>query len=604
MNSQQRREFFAEFLGEHNAKEVNTLLEKKLILKDQQKGLISWAKQVTGIKPEARRDLLARVDKMTEILTPENEDAFLEDLAAHKLGTTVTMEEAANIAELAAKTEEKRLVMEENQRRGINDKPTDTEMDYGRARVAFDNYIQALKEAAGKRTLSQFVLDTIKNPLGALWDFTKEAANAGRAIKSSFDNSFCGRQGRNLFFSGLTESAIKVGTLGKKGNFNKISRWSDTFIKSFKMIWDTFGGKAVLDEIKAEIISDPMYDLLRKARVATATTEEMYPTQLPEKIPVLGIFIKASDNAFTGSAHYMRYKVGKMYLYALQKSGADMSDKSVLESIGKLTNSFTWRGDTGSKSQKPGVINALLWSPRGLKADLDVLTAHRLDRNMSPFARKQAALNLLSIIAAQAVILGLADLIDDDWVTWDITNSDFGSIKIKNNRYRIVTYAPILVLAARLLRRKSTSSTTGKVTDLKEKGFAKRNSLDVVMQFLENKSSPAAGVVIDYLKNESDFNKPFTVTSAIRNMYSPMILESSISAIKDVDNTYADLIAVSLYDVIGGGASTYSQYGDYTKEEIIKKIGNSTKKDGSPKKGQEESVRAMKEQLRKLNQKD
>ena len=79
MTSKQRREFFSEFLGEENAMQTNALFESKLLLKDQIRGLITWAKQVTGMKPDIKRDIITRTQKMEEVLTPENEDAFYRD---------------------------------------------------------------------------------------------------------------------------------------------------------------------------------------------------------------------------------------------------------------------------------------------------------------------------------------------------------------------------------------------------------------------------------------------------------------------------------------------------------------------------------------------
>jgi len=115
MTSQQRRDFFSEFLGAENAKEVNTLLESKLILKNQQQGIINWAKQVAHLKPDAQKDLLSRINKMTEILEPEEEDAFLEDLVAKKLEVYITSEEASGIAELARIATIKKAKMETNE---------------------------------------------------------------------------------------------------------------------------------------------------------------------------------------------------------------------------------------------------------------------------------------------------------------------------------------------------------------------------------------------------------------------------------------------------------------------------------------------------------
>jgi hypothetical protein len=53
MTSQERRDFFSKFLGEENARQVNALFESKLLLKNQQQGIITWAKKVAGITKEA-----------------------------------------------------------------------------------------------------------------------------------------------------------------------------------------------------------------------------------------------------------------------------------------------------------------------------------------------------------------------------------------------------------------------------------------------------------------------------------------------------------------------------------------------------------------------
>ena len=101
MSSEQRRARFNEIFGEENSAEVNRHFESKMILKNQQRGLITWAQQMAGLKEAPKRDLLDRVNKMTDILTPENENAFLEDLVGYKLKTNVTMEEAGRIADLS-----------------------------------------------------------------------------------------------------------------------------------------------------------------------------------------------------------------------------------------------------------------------------------------------------------------------------------------------------------------------------------------------------------------------------------------------------------------------------------------------------------------------
>ena len=72
MSSAERRELFSEIVGVEDAKEMNAALESKLILKDQQRGMITWLKQTAGLTPEARRDMISRIEKMDSVLQPEN----------------------------------------------------------------------------------------------------------------------------------------------------------------------------------------------------------------------------------------------------------------------------------------------------------------------------------------------------------------------------------------------------------------------------------------------------------------------------------------------------------------------------------------------------
>src|SRR6185436_3653443 len=111
MSSAERRKFFEPIVGAENAADVNALFESKLLLKNQKQGLVTWAKTVAGISEPARRDLLTKIGKMNAILTPADESKFLADLAARKLGVTVTAEEAQHIADLSKAAETAKAAM-------------------------------------------------------------------------------------------------------------------------------------------------------------------------------------------------------------------------------------------------------------------------------------------------------------------------------------------------------------------------------------------------------------------------------------------------------------------------------------------------------------
>jgi len=105
MSSAERRAAFSEIVGPESAHEINASFESKLLLQDQKAGLVRWASKVGGLTEPARRDILNTIGKLDRVLNPDDEHAFLEDLAAKKLGVTVTAEEAKNIFRLTQEAE-------------------------------------------------------------------------------------------------------------------------------------------------------------------------------------------------------------------------------------------------------------------------------------------------------------------------------------------------------------------------------------------------------------------------------------------------------------------------------------------------------------------
>ena len=109
-SSEYRVNFFKQFMNERNAKEVVALFESKLLLKNQKRGLVTWAKQILGMKPAVERDVISRIMRMDKILNPENEKSFLRELASKKLGVDITIEEANKIAEMSKKVSELKTI--------------------------------------------------------------------------------------------------------------------------------------------------------------------------------------------------------------------------------------------------------------------------------------------------------------------------------------------------------------------------------------------------------------------------------------------------------------------------------------------------------------
>jgi hypothetical protein len=516
MTSAERHAAFAEIVGEANATHVNATFESKLLLKNQQQGLKSWIDQVTGLKPEIKRDLVTRVERMDRVLEPKAMDAFLADLAKQRLGFGVTMEEAGRISELAKAVSDSRTALE-----GGGDR-----LAYGRARVEFANYVSELKNGT-------------KKPITAS-GFLSNVAGFSKSIKASFDNSALLRQGwKNLF----AHPEI----------------WYQNAKQSFVDLVQQFGGKEVMNEVNADILSRPnaMNGRYAKAKLALANVEDQFPSSLPEKIPVLGRAYKASEAAFTAFQYRMRADVFDKYMEIAEKSGVDLADPRQLESIGRLVNSLTARGHLGPAEPAANVTNAVFFSARKLKSDFDFLTAHQLEGGVTPFVRKQAAINLVKVTAGTAAILAIARAVDPKSVELDPRSSDFGKIRVKDTRFDVTGgMGSLITLAARLLTMSSKSSTTGKVTPLNSGGFGARSGTDVVYNFFENKLSPAAALVKDLLKGHDFEGNPITVQGELSNLFTPLPI-TNIHELATNPNA-ANVVLATIADALGISVNTYS----------------------------------------------
>lgn len=456
--------------------------------------------------------------------------------AAMEAYTGITEEEVAQIAALSKAVEDTRQKMEASPRRDRPGKATDTELAHGLAQVMFQKYVNSLK---AKKAISEYLAEYLKNPLKPITDLM----GAVRSVVASLDNSFIGRQGIKLFFRGVFDpEAAKM--------------WGQTFLESYKAMWGTLKGENVEDGLMAMILSDPEYALIKRTKVDIATIEEEIPISLG-KIPILGLPFGISEKAYLVSAHYMRYRIAKMYLSIWRNAGRDMNDNKELEDIGKLVGSMTMRGKTGSVSTEGlNVVNNLFFSPRGLKGDFDFLTMHLFDSKMSWYAKRQAAENMLRYIAGAGAILLISDFMDDDTVTWDPRSTDFGKIKIGNTRFTVGGSIPVMVvLASRLISGATVNSITGKKNELNSGKFGAITKTDLIYNFLENKFAPGVSVAKALLDGRNRDGTEPTAGNILYQLGTPLQIQTFLETATVEDA--ANLLTVMIAEAHGIGSQSY-----------------------------------------------
>jgi hypothetical protein len=526
MTSAERNSFLAGIVGELNATEVNALFESKLLLKNQQQGMITWAKKVMGDNSPAARDVVSKIQRMEKVLDATSQEAFLSDLAAQKLGINISFDEAKTIADLSKKVSAAKAALEQGGDRQA----------YGKAVVELNKFVSKAKIADAKITMAE----AKRNPIGTLGKLTSSVASNSKAIKASMDNSALFRQG---WATMMTHPDV----------------WATNAKKSFQDIWQTFGKDQVMDELNADIVSRPnsVNNYYRKAKLAVGTQEEAYPTTLPEKIPVLGKVYKASENAYTAFLHKTRADVFDKYIDIAKESGVPLSNEE-LRSIGSMVNSLTGRGNLGKLESSANVINNVFFSPRNLAAIIQRVVQPATGAGGSNFVRKQAAKNLLKMIMGSAAILGIAKAVDPKSVELDPRSSDFGKIRVGDTRFEVTGgNASIGVLASRLLTSSTKSSVSGKVSPLNSGDFGSQTGADVVYNFMENKLSPTASVVKDLLKGSTYSGEKPTIANEAANLFIPLPISNTVDNLNNENS--ANIFATTLADALGISTNTFSK---------------------------------------------
>jgi hypothetical protein len=521
MTSQQRNEYFKSFLGENNAKNVNALFERKILAKRRWDAMIKWAKETTGIKPEVRRDLVSKIEKMVQdkngnLLSPAEEKSFLQDLASTKLGVDVSFDEAKKITELS------NIVSKAKEEAG-DFTNYDKRIEYGNKLIDMYDYMASLKSGKG-------IIDQLTN-----------VANVPRALMSTFDLSAPFRQG-----------------------FGMVSR--KNFWKNLTPMVKSFFSEKAFREIQADIITRPNYQSMKQSGLRLTglgdkltEREEEFMTTLLDKIPG----IRSSERAYTGFLAKLRADMYDQFIKKAELLGEDVKGGSkYAKDIADMVNNFTGAGKVGKIDQASPILNSLFFSPRKIAATIQKLNPQRyLDPRISPTARKEAFKNILGMVGASTTILSLAKLGGADIET-DPRSSDFGKVVIGNTRFDVTggdgNYATLL---ARLATNQTKSTTSDIIRTLGE-DYGTPTRGDTLIKFFRNKLSPTSSFIADWLYGENAIGEVFDLKQEVLDRITPMIISSSIEAAAE-DPTMG--VAAAMADLIGIGTQTYDSSVDWNQ---------------------------------------
>lgn len=237
MSSAESLAFLETILSPENAKQVNLLYEKKLLLKKQDRAIYNLFRDITGL---SEKEKAVKAEEMKRTLAEKNRRIFepaegerilneiISDKYAKKYRTEVTLEESEKILDLYSKAEELKSKIKEDSPDGSVERD-----NYGFADVLYRDYIGELMHKTKEIPLLDYLKP--KNYGKAIVDL----GGISKSFLSTLDNSFQGTQGVKMMYTNPT-------------------LWAKGLIKSFDSIQKEFGGKDALTPIRARIAGDKM----------------------------------------------------------------------------------------------------------------------------------------------------------------------------------------------------------------------------------------------------------------------------------------------------------------------------------------------------------
>ncbi len=525
MSSAERRNLFNGIIGPEHAQEVNALYEKTLLLKDQQRGMMRWADNVAGLSPAKRKDIVDAITSLDRVLQPADERAFLEDLAAKKLGATVTADEAREVYGLAKQAENAKAAMAAD--------PADAPGDplheaYGLAVVKLVDRVNELKS---------------DRPY-TLWERAGQLMNIPRSAASTLDLSMGLNQGWGMMATG---------------------RWREAMVRQF----DYFGSEQGFQKLRAYIYSHPDYAAAMEAKLGLTDLghglsgrEEQFMSDMVEQANKwisdrtgLPNVVRASTRAYVGGLNYMRFMRFVDLKNAAMLAGEDVSRGSkTLRDLADTVNDFTGRGTFGRGSfgraltNAGPILNAMLWAPRKFAGTINMFNPWRyLNPAISPTARKAALGQLIGATAQTGAIIAMARAAGFD-VDLDPTSTNFLKIQLPGTDHATVDLTGGNGVYLRYLTRMVVGherTQQGRYVDLESGKPFSANRGTITADFMRNKLAPIPSTIVDAVWGPA-FGGPFSVTKEMRDKLFPMTASDLITlTMQNPENLAAIVPALS-----------------------------------------------------------
>jgi len=411
--------------------------------------------------------------------------------------------------------------------------------------------------------------------LAVAWN---ETSDIPKAVKSSIDQSYAGRQGILQLLAGRYKVVGRAFMAGAKAMGSSAKPGAGLAGR----IFDRESPQQVAQELKLkrqplynESVRDGKIDYVDTTGTDRSRQSEQYRGKIAKHIPGIG----ASGRQFDTQGNWS--KLGWFQSLAGAFGNKAIPTKAESAIYGSMINIGTGRGQTNNRTliKIMDGFGPLAWAPRLALSKFQMMYAQPLwtgiatkgGRKGTMRARGVVAFEMVRTLGGYAAVIYLAHkagaetMFTPDSPTADPTSSKFGKIIVKGEGdepdkvYDIGGgFFQAAVYASRFISGRYTRSD-GEIEDItgKGEGFRGRTRGALTLRYGRSKASPWAGAITTWLVG-SDFNydEP-TMEGYIDNLITPLAPGDMYQAFLNMG--YPEAAATSMVAWFGIGVALYDQ---------------------------------------------
>jgi hypothetical protein len=401
-----------------------------------------------------------------------------------------------------------------------------------------------------------------KTPEEKTIEIFAKTLNVPRTLMASFDFSAPLRQGIIASAAHPVMASKALRFMFESAKDEKVyNRWLDMVHKSDR--WDA-AQKTDLG------ITDPTSLHLKEKE------EAFQGAPYAEKIPIVGLGVKASERAYIGYLNHLRWNLFNMYADRFEAQGKTYENNPELyKGISSFINSSTGRGNLqGKLNSAAPLLNSFLFASKLMASRINMLGLSDIPNLLVRGAtlgkrgldygfytklpkeiRVEALKDMAKFVGVGMSVLLTAKMMGAN-VEDDPRSSDFGKIHVGNTRWDIWGgFQPYARVLTQFITGQRKAATSGNIQELDGSGFMGQTRATPIANFLRTKLAPVPGTVWNLIEGRDVTGQPVTIGNQLLKDVVPLLGQDIYDAVKD--QGVQGIFTVGIPSSFGVGVQTF-----------------------------------------------